>query len=178
MAGSRDAPITRRTAVRLCSAIATGTAAVAVYFTVPSPKDLPRWMLLCLCACGLLVLTAMMSRVVLQHFFGAIGSEVRIELLVTAIPISVLLFGFAYHTVAVSQPGQFVGLHTRLDGLYFSLSSLTTSGYGDIHPVGQLARAFVTGQMIFDLVVVTTAVSVFSGRLQSRKARRDADDRT
>jgi hypothetical protein len=159
--------------VHLGSAAAIGLAAVAAYFLIPSPKDLPGWMLLGLCALGLLLLTAMMSRLVLMHFFGPVGSEVRIELLLTAILISVLLFSFAYHSVALRQPGQFIDLRTRLDALYFSLSVLTTAGSGDIQPAGQLARALVAGQMIFDMAMVTTALSVVSGRLRARKKRRD-----
>jgi voltage-gated potassium channel len=103
-------------------------AATAAYFAAPSPKDLPDWTQLCLCACGLLLLTVMMSRLALQHFFGPVGSQVRIELLLAAILLSVLLFAFAYHTVANGQSGQFLGLHTRLDALYFSLSTVTTAG--------------------------------------------------
>ena len=89
--------MTRCAATRLGAAIAAGLAA---YFAAPSPKSLPGWMLLCLCALGLALLAVMMSRLVLQHFFAPAGSEVRIELLLTAILISVLLFAFAYHTVA------------------------------------------------------------------------------
>jgi voltage-gated potassium channel len=161
-------------AARLGAAMALALAAVAAYFVVPSPKDLPGWMLLCLCGLGLLLLTTLMSRLVLQHFFAPVDSEVRVELLPTAILVSVLLFGIAYHTVAVGRPGQFVGLQTRLDALYFSLSTLTTAGSGNIRPAGQLARAFVVGQLVFDTAIVTTALSAFSGRLRARKRRRAA----
>lgn len=140
--------MTRCAATRLGAAIAAGLAA---YFAAPSPKSLPGWMLLCLCALGLALLAVMMSRLVLQHFFAPAGSEVRIELLLTAILISVLLFAFAYHTVAKQEIGEFLGLHTRLDALYFSLSTVTTAGAGNVYPVGQLTRTLVTAQLIFDL---------------------------
>ena len=54
---------------------------------------------------------------------------------------------------------------------------MTTAGAGNDYPVGQLTRSLVTAQLIFDLATVTTAVSVVSGRLQSLKARREANDR-
>jgi voltage-gated potassium channel len=167
--------VTRGPAARLGAAMALALAAVTAYFAVPSPKDLPRWMLLCLCGLGLLLLSTMMFRLVLQHFFAPLDGEVRVELLLTAIVVSVLLFGIAYHTVAIGRPGQFIGLRTRLDALYFSLSSVTTAGSGGIRPVGQLARTFVVGQLVFDMVLVTTALSVVSGRLQARRDRRLRD---
>jgi voltage-gated potassium channel len=163
--------VTRGSAARLIAGIALALAAVAAYLVVPSPKDLPRWMLLCLCGAGLLLLTTLMSRLVLQHFFAPVDTEVRVELLPTAILVSVLLFAIAYHTVAIGTPGQFVGLRTRLDGLYFSLSTLTTAGAGNIRPVGQLARTFVVGQLVFDTAIVTTALSAVSGRLEARRRR-------
>jgi hypothetical protein len=174
MAGAHPTPVAGLVA-RLYSVLAVALAATAAYFAAPSPKDLPGWTQLCLCACGLLLLVVMMSRLALQHFFGPVGSQVRIELLLAAILLSVLLFAFAYHTVANGQSGQFLGLHTRLDALYFSLSTVTTAGAGNISPIGQLARSLVTAQLIFDMAMVTTAVSVVSGRLQSRKARREAN---
>jgi voltage-gated potassium channel len=64
--------------------------------------------------------------------------------------------------VAVLMSEQFDGLETKVDGLYFALVTLTTVGFGDIVPVGQTARAVVTVQVAFDLVVVTTAVSILS----------------
>jgi hypothetical protein len=155
--------------MRLSATIAVAVGTVAAYFTVPSPKDLPRWILLSLCTLGLLLLATLMSRAVLQHFFGPVGSQVRIEFLLIAILLSVLLFGIAYHTVALSRPGQFHGLHTRLDALYFSLSTVTTASSGNISAVGPLARSFVIGQMVFDMAVVTTALWAVSGRLQAGK---------
>ena len=40
-----------------------------------------------------------------------------------------------------------------------------TVGYGDVHPVGQMARIFATAQVVFDLVLVALLVSVFSNRV-------------
>jgi voltage-gated potassium channel len=178
MTGKPVLRVPRGPAARLGVALALALAAVAGYLAVPSPKDLPGWMLLCLCGLGLLLLSTMMSRLVWRYFFAPADSEVRIELLLTAILVSVLLFGIAYHTVAVGQPGQFVGIRTRVDALYFSLSTMTTAGSGGIRPVGQLARTFVVGQLVFDTALVTTALSAVSGRLHARQHRRARAGRT
>ena len=67
-----------------------------------------------------------------------------------------------------------MGLETRLDGLYFALTTLATVGYGDVHAQGQFARAVVSFQLLFNVVVVTTAASVLVGELRTRAASRSA----
>ncbi|MBC9955321.1 two pore domain potassium channel family protein [Leucobacter sp. cx-42] len=58
------------------------------------------------------------------------------------------------YTVATELPGQFSGIETRIDALYFTLTTMTTTGYGDIHAVGQLARVIVSCIFFFDLLFV------------------------
>lgn len=89
-----------------------------------------------------------------------------------AMVAGVMAFALTDYVIAHNYPGQFEGLATRLDGLYFALTTLATVGYGDVHAAGQLARAVVSVQQIFNIVVVTTAASVLVGELRARaKAR-------
>lgn len=53
---------------------------------------------------------------------------------------------------------QFTGLGTRTDALYFTLSTMTTVGYGDVHAEGQLARALVCALIVFNIAVVASLV--------------------
>ena len=94
--------------------------------------------------------------------------------LLTALTGGVMFFALADFTVAVTYPGEFVGLQTKTDGLYFALATLTTVGYGDVHAAGQLARGVVVVQLVFNVAVIATGASVF-GRLIGARARdRDA----
>ena len=43
---------------------------------------------------------------------------------------------------------------TRTDALYFTVTTFTTVGFGDIIPASQGARLVVTAQMILDLLVL------------------------
>ena len=56
------------------------------------------------------------------------------------------------------RPEQVTGLETRTDALYFTLSTMTTVGYGDVHAEGQLARALVCVLIVFNIVVVASLV--------------------
>ena len=58
--------------------------------------------------------------------------------------------------------------------LYFTLSTLATVGFGDVHATGQVARVLVTVQITFDLVFVAALVSVVTGLIRERAAQRRA----
>jgi voltage-gated potassium channel len=92
--------------------------------------------------------------------------------LLTALTGGVVFFAFVDYTVALSRPGEFVGLETRTDGLYFALATLTTVGYGDVHAAGQLARAVVMVQLVFNVVVIATGASVLTRMIGARTRER------
>jgi voltage-gated potassium channel len=90
--------------------------------------------------------------------------------LLLAIVASVLIFALADFVIATTQPGQFVDLNTRIDGLYFALTTLSTIGFGDVHAEGQFARGLLCVQIIFNVAIVATAASLL-GRQISQRAR-------
>lgn len=85
--------------------------------------------------------------------------------------LTVLMFSAAYYNLA-EEPGQFAGLHTRLDALYFTVATLATVGYGDIHPRGQTARTVALVQIVYNLVFLTAAATALSHRLRHHVTRR------
>jgi hypothetical protein len=61
---------------------------------------------------------------------------------------------------------------SRLDAVYSALGMLTTAGTGDIVPVSQLARGFVSGQMFFDFVFVVVALALVLTKWAKSLAKR------
>jgi hypothetical protein len=90
----------------------------------------------------------------------------------------VVFFALADFTIAVSYPGQFVGLETKTDGLYFALATLTTVGYGDVHAAGQLARSLLIVQLVFNVAIIATGASVLSRVVGMRARDRTSGERT
>ena len=77
---------------------------------------------------------------------------------------AMLIFGFSSVYLAVDRhAGQFEGLDTRIDALYFTVTTLSTVGYGDVHATGQSARLLVTVQILFDLSLVAVSVRLLLG---------------
>jgi voltage-gated potassium channel len=73
--------------------------------------------------------------------------------------VAMLVFGFSSVYLAINRgDGQFVGLSTKVDAVYFTSTTLATVGFGDIHAAGQTARVAVTLQMVLDLSLLAIAV--------------------
>ena len=98
----------------------------------------------------------------------AMDPDAHVQSLVMLLELVVVVFAAGYYALALSEPGQIADLHTRTDSLYFTLSTLTTIGFGDVHAVGQVARVLVIIQMIFDVVFVAAVAATLRGRFSSR----------
>jgi voltage-gated potassium channel len=96
-----------------------------------------------------------------RHIMAARLPEVRaIEALVVSITLFVVLVSGLYLYLSGAVPSAFSESLDRMGALYFTVTVLATVGFGDIHPVGSLARAAVTGQMVMDVVLVGVVVRV------------------
>jgi len=102
---------------------------------------------------------------------GAQGA--RLESLLANVLLAVAFFSLVYARLA-TVPGEFVGLATRLDAVYFTVSTLSTVGFGDIHAAGQTSRLAVIVQMVFNAVVIAAAVRLVfhAARRRRPQARR------
>ncbi|MGI5164279.1 potassium channel family protein [Spirillospora sp. CA-253888] len=139
----------------------TVTVIVGMYFTAPlHPADrlLPRVLLL---AFGLAAVTWLIGFQVRRALDGGRILAEQMALLLTVVALVVGFFAAVYFLLAA----QFSGIDTRLDALYFAMTTLATTGFGDVVAVGQAARAAVVVQMGFDLLIVTTALTVVGNAL-------------
>jgi len=136
-----------------------------VYFVIPENADnAPLGVLL-----GAVLAVVGLSAVTWVIIDEVRRAEKRLRLshLLLALELVVVIFAVGYYGIAVRMPGEFSGLATRLDALYFSLTTVATVGYGDISAAGQLARLLVSVQLVFNLVFVAALVGLFQGRVRS-----------
>ena len=91
-----------------------------------------------------------------------------IHTLVMLLPLAAVLFALGFYILEEQSPTQFEGLATRTDALYFTLSTVTTVGFGDITAHGQLARVLVMFQLVFNAVFVGAAASTIVGSIRNR----------
>jgi voltage-gated potassium channel len=96
--------------------------------------------------------------------------EVRPTTLATLVALSIVVFALGYFMLDRSRPDEFAGLETKTDSLYFTLTTLTTVGFGDIFAQGQVARALVAVQIVFNVVFVAGGVRLVVGSVRDRAA--------
>lgn len=95
---------------------------------------------------------------------------IRVQGVLSLLYLVVVVFAFSYYLIESQDPGQFDGLETRTDALYFTVVTLGTVGYGDIHAAGQVARVAAMVQVMFDLVIVGLLLSIASSHIGQRLA--------
>jgi voltage-gated potassium channel len=143
--------------------VCTGLALCA-YFVVPVGIEDDN--LVARALVGTLTLLLLTATVVWQVVVHVEDETRQVDGLLLALVVAVLAFALAFYRLAASDPGQIPGLVTRVDALYFTMSTLLTIGYGDVHAAGQTARVLVLVSMLFNVVVVATAVTTLTGRLR------------
>jgi len=145
-------------------ALATTAVLVALYYLLPLDHitNVPVTL-----TAGVLILVAV-TVVQLWLIIKARYPVVRaIEALTATVPLFLLLFAWAYFTMANNNPANF-NTHplTRTDALYFAVTVFSTVGFGDIVAVSQSARLVVTVQMLLDLLALGLVVRAFLGAVQ------------
>ncbi|WP_406113271.1 potassium channel family protein [Kitasatospora purpeofusca] len=91
---------------------------------------------------------------------------------------SLTVFAGTYYVLA-DHPGEFHGLVTRLDALYFTVVTMATIGYGDITAAGQGPRLVVLLQIAYNFVFLAAAAGALSRTVRSGmevRAHRAEDD--
>lgn len=107
------------------------------------------------------------ERVTLQTVLGALCLYL----------LAALFFAFLYSAMdALSRDAFFAGeANSRaIDYVYFSFSTITTTGYGDLTPAPDLGRMFAVTEALVGQLYLVTVVAVLVGRL-GRTGRRIGD---
>jgi voltage-gated potassium channel len=131
---------------------------------------------------GSIVLASVACAVV---FLGIVGFELRAILrdprpvpraviaMGRVLPLFIMMFAWLYVAISMSDLRTFTGPLTRSASLYFTITVLSTVGFGDITPVTDAARLLVAVQMLCDLVVIVIVVKLITGVTKHRVQQTD-----
>jgi hypothetical protein len=151
-----------------------GTFAVAlvVYFATPV-GELPSGIAAVVSVLGLIAGTVLLAALIIGQVRREVRAEgedkgVRVQTLLVLVYVTVLVFALGYFMLDQANDNQFAGLGTKVDSLYFTMATLATVGFGDVHATGQVARALVTAQMVFDVLFVGLLASTLTSKLRRR----------
>jgi hypothetical protein len=152
--------------------IGAGTAGITLAALAPAENDVVRGVAYVGLGLALLgTLVAVLLRVVAHE-------DVTAQTLAGAL-CSYVLIGFLFASIfgaldAFASEPSFAGVTRRDDYSYFSFVTLATLGYGDIVPVGEMARRVAVIEALLGQVFLATTVarlvSLFPGRRDRRAA--------
>lgn len=77
------------------------------------------------------------------------------------------IFANAYYWLSQRSPAAFSETLSRIDAAYFTVSTATTTGFGDIHPLSSSARLVVIAQMLVSGFLLVFAAGIAINRLFS-----------
>ncbi len=154
----------------LVRAVATAALLVFLYYELPMdrPVNGDTIPLLLICLAVLAAVIAWQVRSIVRSDSPALRA---IEALAATTPMYLLLFASAYFLMERDAGASFTEPLTRTDALYFSVTVLSSVGFGDIAPKSQTARLVVTLQMFLDLILLGLAVKVFLGAVRVGRER-------
>ncbi len=154
--------------------LAIMAALVAVYYVTPWPgpnNDVPDWIGYTLIAVGVVGLGAASVWQVRLFIQADSAAQRRLRSLVYLLAIVVFFFASSYF-VASQSPDNFSGIETRTDALYFTITILSTTGFGDIHASAEWTRILVTVHMVFNLVFVAAIATTLGAQIRERVTHR------
>jgi voltage-gated potassium channel len=107
---------------------------------------------------GLIIFAALLGWQVLK-IMGAEHPELRAaEALAIAIPVVLIVFAFTYLSLSHAQPASFSQHLDHVGAMYFTITVVSTVGFGDIVAKTHAARILVSFQIILDLVLLVGIV--------------------
>jgi voltage-gated potassium channel len=114
---------------------------------------------------GLTLVASVMVKELRAVRRGDPGRGVRI----VAMMLVLLVMGasLAFFLLNNARPDEFSGMSTKTDALYFTLATMSTVGFGDVHAEGQLARALVCILIVFNIVVGASLARIYTTHRES-----------
>jgi voltage-gated potassium channel len=127
---------------------------------------------------GLVIFAAVLGWQVLK-IMGAAHPELRAaEALAISVPVVLIVFAFTYLSLSHFQPASFSERLDHVGAMYFTITVVSTVGFGDIVAKTHAARILVSFQIILDLVLLVGIVrAVFFAAqvgIRRRQLERDA----
>jgi hypothetical protein len=151
--------------------VLTASVLVALYYLLPLDLGGASASTFVKLALGILVFLGAMAwqlRAITESEYPGLRA---LEGLFLAVPLFILLFASAYYTMSRGDASRFSAPLSRTDALYFTVTIVSTVGFGDITPKAEPARLTVTAQMMLDLVILGAGVRIILNAVQRARDR-------
>jgi voltage-gated potassium channel len=153
-------PARRRRAVAASATrcLVTVAAIITVYYLMPLEGGGTDAQTLVRLVLGGLLFVAVLAFELRRILRAELPQLQAAETLALALPLFVVLFAGTYVSLSTLSAANFTERLHHTSGLYFTVVTLGTVGYGDITPRTDLARVLVTVQVLLDLAFLALLV--------------------
>ena len=162
---ARPAHPRRMLIMALLRSLLSVVVVVTIYFQLPL-SNLSESRSIIEFVIGLLLVVAVLAFQALAILRSTYPLVRTVEALSTTVPLFLILFAITHFAIDGADPGSYSQQMTRLDALYFTVTTFATVGYGDISPASQGARSVALLQMILGLVLVGVIARVITSAAQ------------
>jgi voltage-gated potassium channel len=161
----RQMPRSRQLAIALLRTLLAVVSMVVVYYVAPLDgafdARLGVWL-----AIGLVALAAAVGWQVRAIRVSETPRLRAAETVAVALPFLLLFFAAIYVLISHEEPTSFTEVLSRTDALYFTMTVLSTVGFGDITPVTEQARIVTMVQMVVGLAAVGLVARLLLGAVR------------
>jgi hypothetical protein len=145
--------------VAVAEVVAAWVVLFGVYYLVPFSDSIGAVVILRLVA-GLALFVAVLAWQVRKILVADLPALRAGQALGVAVPLFIVVFAALYLSVASESAGNFSEPLNHTVALYFTITVLSTVGFGDITPTTDPARILVSFQMLLDLVLLAALVRI------------------
>jgi hypothetical protein len=166
----------RKVVIFSLSRAVVGTVLIVVaYYTLPLAADSAGEILI-----RAVILTVTIGAVLAWQVRAIVTSDYpwlrSVEALAFAVALTVIAFATVYLSMSQRDPFGFNQPLNRTGALYFTMTTLTTIGFGDIHAASEAARVAVMIQMVFNVAVIGAAVKLILATARHRASAEERDE--
>ena len=169
-----ELPQRRRRQLLIIAAIrslASVTVLLTAYFLLPftrlsSDSSIAQF------AVGILIVIVVLSAQTVAALRADYPVLRAVESLATSVPLFLVVFATTHYVINWDHPGSYTEPTTRLDALYYTITTFTTVGFGDITPVSEPARLVTLLQMIGGVILIGIVARELIGAARLRQQGR------
>jgi hypothetical protein len=152
----------------LARSLITAVLVVAIFAVLPVDAAQGTSSLVGLAA-GLVLLVLLVGVRVRQILHDTHPRARAAEGLALVVPLFVALFAWTYLLLSQAEPAAFSEPLDRIGAAYFTLSILSTVGFGDISAQSDLARLLVSAQIVLTFTLLAGVVRLILDAGRSRR---------
>ncbi len=166
----------RRATPAVLGALGIAALILATYYFLPMPDgDDPPWLVMVTIVLVSVVYSLAGVSALFRINRSAHPLRTGVVMLVVMLTAIVVIFALAYLSLSIDNVDNFNVALDKISALYFTMTILSTVGFGDIHAQTHPAMIAVMIQMVVSLTLITTLARVLIEATRRATRKRYAD---